>query len=113
LKEVIYLPVAHGEGKFVAAQKNVLVRLKQHQQVVFQYCNRQGSLAGYPENPNGSAANIAGICDPTGRILGLMPHPERHIFALQHPQHAGVTVKKYGAGLQIFKNGVEYVKAHF
>ncbi len=113
LKEVIYLPVAHGEGKFVAAQKKVLARLKQHQQVVFQYCNRQGGLAGYPENPNGSAADIAGICDPTGRILGLMPHPERHILSRQHPQHLNAKTKKYGDGWQIFKNGIEYIKKKF
>jgi phosphoribosylformylglycinamidine synthase subunit PurQ / glutaminase len=113
LKKAIYLPVAHGEGKFVVADKKVLGRLKQNQQVVFQYCDCAGKLTGYPDNPNGSLENIAGICDSTGRILGLMPHPERHVFSMQHPRQANAKAQKYGDGLQIFKNGVKYVKAHF
>ncbi|MFH1199084.1 MAG: phosphoribosylformylglycinamidine synthase I [Candidatus Omnitrophota bacterium] len=86
LPEVIYLPVAHGEGKFVVKDKEVLARLKKNQQIIFQYCDDGGKLSGYPHNPNGSQENIAGICDETGRILGLMPHPERHIYKQQHPR---------------------------
>ncbi len=109
LPEIIYLPVAHGEGKFVAKDKSVLGRLKKNHQIVFQYCDAQGNLSGYPDNPNGSIQNIAGICDETGRILGLMPHPERHINFSQHPRW---TKEKEGRGdgLQIFRNGVEYVR---
>lgn len=110
LPEVIYLPVAHGEGKFVVQDKTVLERLKSGSEVVFQYCNQAGDLSGYPDNPNGSMDNIAGICDRTGRIFGMMPHPERHIGVFQHPRWLG---KNEGAGLNIFKNGVEYVKKHF
>ncbi len=113
LKQAIYLPVAHGEGKFVAQDKRLINRLKINQQVVFQYSDPAGRLTGYPDNPNGSTANIAGICDPTGRIMGLMPHPERHIFKMQHPRHTGAGMQKYGDGLQIFKNGVDYIKKHF
>lgn len=113
LKEIIYLPVAHGEGKFVPRDKNVLNRLKKNKQVVFQYCDAQGRLSGYPDNPNGSTENIAGICDETGRILGLMPHPERHIFSAQHPRNWNLKSKEEGDGLQIFKNGVKYVKDNF
>jgi phosphoribosylformylglycinamidine synthase len=109
LPEIIYLPVAHGEGKFVAPDKKALERLTQNGQVVFQYCDKEGRLAGYPDNPNGSALNIAGICDAAGRILGLMPHPERHIFAQHHPKRSRA---KAGDGLQIFKNGVEYALKH-
>lgn len=108
LSEVIYLPVAHGEGKFITQDKGVLQRLRQSGQIVFQYCDEKQSLAGYPYNPNGSWDNIAGICDETGRVFGLMPHPERHVGSKQHPRWG--KVKGSGDGLQIFKNGVEYAK---
>lgn len=125
LPEVIYLPVAHGEGKFITDSNAGLERLRQNGQVVFQYCDEQGNPAGYPYNPNGSQNNIAGICDITGRILGLMPHPERHIEFTQHPRwtsigdtpaqrnrvRAGVSpIDKDGDGFLIFKNGVEYAR---
>jgi phosphoribosylformylglycinamidine synthase len=110
LPETIYLPVAHGEGKFVVLDKTILNRLKKNKQIVFQYCDSQGKLTGYPDNPNGSTENIAGICDETGRVFGLMPHPERHVLAAQHPRNWNLKSKKYGDGLQIFKNGVKYVK---
>ena len=109
LPEIIYLPVAHGEGKFVTHDKATLERLKHNGQIVFQYCDQAGKLAGYPACPNGSTENIAGICDETGRIFGLMPHPERHINFLQHPRWAK-NKNGEGDGLQIFKNGVEYAK---
>ncbi len=123
LKKIIYLPVAHGEGKFVARDKKVLNRLKKNKQIVFQYCDAQGKLTGYPDNPNGSTENIAGICDETGRIIGLMPHPERHLFSAQHPRNWNLKAragdglwlcqedgKPLPPGLQIFKNGVKYVR---
>jgi len=110
LPEVIYLPVAHGEGKFVTGEKKALARLKRNKQIVFQYCDEQGTLAGYPHNPNGSIENIAGICDETGRILGLMPHPERHIYSQQHPRWAGGIGAASGDGLTIIRNGVEYAQ---
>jgi len=117
ISEIIYLPVAHGEGKFIVQDKKVLEQLKKHGQIVFQYCNKEGKLSGYPDNPNGAMDNIAGISDETGRILGLMPHPERHIRVSQHPRWSaaldkmkGLSFLEAGDGLQIFRNGVEYVK---
>ena len=110
LPEIIYLPVAHGEGKFVTKDKTVLERLKKNSQIVFRYCDEKGKAAGYPYNPNGAIEHIAGICDGTGRIMGLMPHPERHIIFHQHPRWTGLKNKQQGQGLQIFKNGVEYAK---
>lgn len=107
LPEIIYLPVAHGEGKFVAKDKTALENLKLNGQVVFQYCSQNGALTGYPENPNGSEESIAGICDQTGRILGLMPHPERHAQFTQHPGWTKAKKPK-GDGIDIFRNGVEY-----
>jgi phosphoribosylformylglycinamidine synthase len=110
LPEVIYLPVAHGEGKFVTGDKQILERLKKKNQIVFQYCDEKANRKGYPYNPNGSLEDIAGICDETGRILGLMPHPERHIDFYQHPGWTHIRGKSKGDGLQIFRNGVEYAK---
>lgn len=104
--------MAHGEGKFLTQDKTVLERLKKNNQIVFKYCNEDGNLSGYPYNPNGSVDNIAGISDETGRILGLMPHPERHVEFRQHPRWADLKQKRAGDGLQIFKNGVEYAKKY-
>ncbi|MBP7216052.1 MAG: phosphoribosylformylglycinamidine synthase I [Candidatus Omnitrophica bacterium] len=113
LPEIIYLPVAHGEGKFVVKDNVVLMRLKNNHQIVFQYCDSAGTLSGYPDNPNGSVEHIAGICDETGRIFGLMPHPERHINVTQHPRWEKGRRGSEGDGLQIFRNGVEYIKKNF
>lgn len=111
LPGTIYLPVAHGEGKFIVKDQAVLERLKAGGQVVFQYCDEKGRSAGYPVNPNGSVENIAGICDATGRILGLMPHPERHVSVSQHPRRPKPIGE--GDGLQIFRNAVEYARKNF
>ena len=106
LKKIIYLPVAHGEGKFIPRDKKALKK----DQIVFQYVDEKGKKASYPYNPNGSVKNIAGICDPTGRVLGMMPHPERHILGTQHPRWTREGLKKFGDGLAIFKNAVNYFK---
>ena len=110
IEDVIYLPVAHGEGKFIAGNSIVLKRLKDNGQIVFQYCDSGGRLAGYPDNPNGSAEHIAGICDMTGRVFGLMPHPERCVFRTQHPRWTRTRKNTVPDGLVIFKNAVEYLK---
>ena len=111
--EVIYLPVAHAEGKFVPDNKEVLNQLKKNHQIVFRYCDQNGNPTSYPYNPNGSVDNIAGITDRTGRILGLMPHPERHFLFIQHPFWTRLERKSlYGQGAKIFENGVKYVKEH-
>ena len=102
LPEMVYLPIAHGEGKFVALDKSVLKRLKKNNQIVFKYV----------DNPNGSVEDIAGICDVTGRILGLMPHPERHIDIRQHPRWERAAGGRLGHGFLIIKNGVGYAKKY-
>jgi phosphoribosylformylglycinamidine synthase len=108
----IYLPIAHGEGKFVPRDAAVLQRLKKHGQIVLQYCDRQGAITA-ESNPNGSLESIAGICDETGRIFGLMPHPERHFQTTQHPAgSSAVNSAGFGDGYYIFKNGVEYAAKH-
>jgi len=107
----IYLPVAHGEGKFIPRDKKVLESLMANKQIVLRYCAIDGSKPEYPDNPNGSTEDIAGICDTTGRILGLMPHPERHFLFEQHPFWTRLPKKsEFGDGAKIFENGVNYVR---
>jgi phosphoribosylformylglycinamidine synthase len=108
----VYLPIAHGAGKFVPRDTAVLQRLKKQGQIVLQYCDRHGNIAE-ANNPNGSAESVAGICDETGRIFGLMPHPERHFSVTQHPAGSSAqTATGFGDGYLIFKNGVEYAAKH-
>jgi phosphoribosylformylglycinamidine synthase I len=109
---VIQLPVAHGEGKFIPRNRNILEHLKGEGLVVFEYTDKDGRRKGYPFNPNGSIENIAGICDRSGRIFGLMPHPERHIMATQNPLWTRRKTKGPGDGLAIFTNGVDFVKKY-
>ena len=108
LPEIISLPIAHGEGKFIAKNGIVLDETEKNNQAVFRYCSKDGSKAQYPLDPNGSERQIAGICDKSGTILGLMPHPERYVFALQHPSRESYD-GKYGWGKIIFENAVRYV----
>lgn len=112
MEETFELPVAHAEGKFVPKDPTVLEHLLGFGQIVFQYCDAQGGEAGYPWNPNGSVGSIAGICDPSGRIFGIMPHPERHMAALQHPRWNREGRTGEGAGLHIFRNGVQWATKH-
>ena len=115
IKSHLYLPVAHAEGRFTAAP-DVLKELELNNQIVFRYGNTQQSSPDkteYPYNPNGSDANIAGICDVTGRILGLMPHPERFLTKYNHPRWTREDLPEEGDGLAIFKNAVDHAKANF
>ncbi|MBI4712633.1 MAG: phosphoribosylformylglycinamidine synthase I [Planctomycetes bacterium] len=108
--ETIYLPVAHGEGKFITKDKAILNTLVANDQVVFRYSDSKGNpTMRYPENPNGSPDGIAGICDPTGRIFGLMPHPERFQDVTNHPHWTGGQVRE-ADGMFIFQNAVDYVR---
>ncbi len=106
----IYLPVRHGEGKFVARDAQVLSRLKTDGHIVFRYVDMEGNPAGYPRNPNGSMDNIAAICDGTGRVFGMMPHPEAFQHRTNHPAWTREELPEEGAGMAIFRNGVEYAK---
>ncbi|MDK1031643.1 MAG: phosphoribosylformylglycinamidine synthase I [Planctomycetia bacterium] len=107
--QVIYLPVAHAEGKFVPLDETVMEKLRANGQIVFRYVGSDGeAAAGYPENPNGSPGDVAGICDRTGRLLGLMPHPERHILPTHHPQWTRKGPRDEGDGLQVFRRAVAY-----
>lgn len=107
LPEIITLPVAHAEGKFYA-DKEILDKIESNNQAALRYVDQQGKLVGYPYNPNGSLNNIAGIADKGGRILGLMPHPERFIFPHQFPYWKKKEVVPFG--IKIFENAVNYFK---
>ena len=132
------VPIAHGEGKLVVREPATLDRWQQNGQFALTYTSQNiehssGEPAGvsprtadtkspgadaarlanhdalpYPINPNGSMANLAGLGDPSGRVLGLMPHPERFLFATQHPHWTRLGLRGEGAGLRIFRNAVEY-----
>jgi phosphoribosylformylglycinamidine synthase len=110
INKIIYLPVAHGEGKFIPKDNEVLKQLKKNGQIVLHYVNEKGAQAGYPYNPNGSIENIAGICNPEGNVFGLMPHPERHLTKYNHPQWTRKNLPEAGDGLAFFVNAVEYAK---
>ncbi|MCG3180164.1 MAG: Phosphoribosylformylglycinamidine synthase subunit PurQ [Phycisphaerae bacterium] len=107
----IYLPIAHGEGKLAVRDAAVLTALQENDLVAVRYASADGSAAGgvFPLNPNGAVDDIAGLCDPTGQIFGLMPHPERHSIPTQHPQWTRRGLKP-ADGLAVFTNGVQFLR---
>ncbi len=109
----IYLPVAHAEGKVVTKDDAALEKLKSEGHVAFKYVDKNGQESDYPVNPNGSMDSIAGLTDITGRILGLMPHPERFVRPTQHPHWTRIKEKPASDGMTIFNNAVRYIKENF
>lgn len=108
----VELPIAHGEGKFVPGSEDVRRALWDNDQVALIYTKADGSPAAgqSPDNPNGSVDDIAGVCDASGLVFGLMPHPERHVDAIQHPAWTRMNpLPEEGQGLQIFRNAVRHV----
>ncbi|HDP36203.1 MAG TPA: phosphoribosylformylglycinamidine synthase subunit PurQ [Candidatus Hydrogenedentes bacterium] len=110
--ELLELPVRHGEGKFIPGNDEVLRRLQDNGQIAFQYAREDGAPANgeFPFNPNGATADIAGICDPSGRIFGLMPHPEGFQERENHPNWTRLPLPDEGAGLKVFRNAVEFAR---
>jgi phosphoribosylformylglycinamidine synthase I len=115
------VPIAHAEGRIAVQTPELLETLRDQQQIALCYWSERAAelavAAGdatrigvlpEPENPNGSLANIAGLCDATGRVLGLMPHPERFLFATQHPQWTRKGLRGEGDGIRIFRNAVTW-----
>lgn len=109
--EELELPVAHAEGQFVCRDAATLAALESRGQLVLRYGRASDNGAvEYPANPNGSQAAVAGVCDATGRVLGLMPHPERHIDFTQHPAWTRREKREIGDGFIVFQNAVRYFR---
>ena len=108
----IYLPIAHAEGKVVTKDTQTLEQLQSAGHVAFRYVDKDGNEGPFPVNPNGSVDSIAGLTDSTGRVLGLMPHPERHIHRTQHPHWSRLTDGAGADGRTIFSNAVRYVRSN-
>ncbi len=111
--ERMYLPVRHGEGKFVTKSRTVLRRLHRQRQVVVRYSDAEcrDAVMEYPLNPNGSTDAIAGICDETGRLFGLMPHPEAYLHRTNHPRWTREKLPEEGMGLVLFRNAVDFIRS--
>ena len=103
----IYLPVAHGEGKVCFTDEHLKQQVIEAGQVAYRYVDGEGNIGAYPVNPNGSTDHIAGLCDSTGRVLGLMPHPERFVHKTHHPRWTRETIDQPD-GLSLFINAVNY-----
>jgi phosphoribosylformylglycinamidine synthase len=106
----IYLPIAHGEGKVVTKDQQALDRLHSEDYIAFKYVDANGEEGPYPVNPNGSMDSIAALTDSTGRVLGLMPHPERFVRRTQHPHWSRLGEDLDPDGIKIFRNAVRYVR---
>ncbi|MDG6220050.1 MAG: phosphoribosylformylglycinamidine synthase subunit PurQ [Candidatus Thermoplasmatota archaeon] len=110
--KVLQIPSAHAEGKLqfpIGEEEKWLDRLFENDQIVFRYVDENGEYAGYPWNPNGSARNIAGICNGQGNVFGLMPHPERVLHRNTHNDWTRKNDGKDGDGLAVFRSALEYV----
>jgi phosphoribosylformylglycinamidine synthase len=120
--ETLDAPIRHGEGKFIPGSRQIMDRLWRNGQVVMQYADRfYAPTMQFPGNPNGSVDSVAGICDETGRVFGLMPHPEAFNHITNHPHYTrmreesrrkNVSLKEEGDGIRIWRNAVEYAQQH-
>ncbi len=111
--DLLQIPIAHGEGNLVTMDKDLVQKLNDEGQVVFRYCDESGrTIPEFPVNVNGSTENIAGICNPEGNVLGMMPHPERAFFAWQLPPHDPRKHQKgaVGPGRKIFKSMKAFIE---
>jgi phosphoribosylformylglycinamidine synthase len=107
--EYIYLPVRHGEGKFVPKDESIQRMIKERGLIPLYYSDSNGfPTMNYPDNPNGSIGAVAGLCDETGRIFGLMPHPEVYLHRTNHPRWTRERLPEKGMGLLLFENAVRY-----
>ena len=117
--EIIHIPIAHGEGRFLflkEKENNYLKKLYDNDQMVFRYCSKNGTFANgdFPDNPNGAFFDIAGICNPAGTVFGLMPHPERAFYGWQLPNWTKSEIlPRFGDGKLVFESMIEYLKKRF
>jgi phosphoribosylformylglycinamidine synthase subunit PurQ / glutaminase len=109
-----YLPVRHGEGKFIPADETIQRELERRELITLQYSDPEYGrpVMEYPLNPNGAIEAIAGICDETGRLFGMMPHPEAYLHRTNHPRWTREELPDEGMGVLFFRNAVQYVRNH-
>lgn len=107
--KLMMIPVAHAEGKLMSQDPDFISRLEDNDQIVFRYVCEDGSKAKYPWNPNGSESDIAGICNPAGNVMGMMPHPERVMTRFTHPDWTRGYSGEEGDGMQIFRSVMEKI----
>ncbi len=105
---VLEMPIEHAEGKVVTAAETVADQLEERGLIAVKYVDVNGCSDSYPANPNGSVAGIAGLCDPTGRVFGLMPHPDRHFEHTHHPHWTRRNNDHPPDGLTVFQNAVTH-----
>jgi phosphoribosylformylglycinamidine (FGAM) synthase-like amidotransferase family enzyme len=110
----VYLPVRHGEGKFIPRDEAIQRELKKRELIALQYSDETFGqpVMDYPLNPNGSVDAVAGICDETGRLMGMMPHPEAYHHRTNHPRWTREELPEEGMGLAFFRNAVQYIRNH-
>lgn len=110
--ETLYFPVRHGEGKFITKDESVMQKINDRRQISLRYClpDTGEPTMEYPYNPNGSPEGIAGICDPTGRLFGLMPHPEAFLHRTNHPRWSREELPEEGQGVILFRNAADYIR---
>lgn len=110
--DILYFPVRHGEGKFIPQNQAVLHQMEKKNLCALKYCTPEGDISmRYPENPNGSVSAVAGICDESGRLFGLMPHPEAYLSFVNHPRWTREKLPAQGQGLLLFRNAVQFIKS--
>lgn len=107
------LPARHGEGKFLVRDEGLMQRLRDEHLIAFRYVDEMGEpTQAWPANPNGSPDAVAGVCDSTGRLFGLMPHPDAYLYGFSHPgwgrKKIEGTLESRGEGMKIFQNGVDW-----
>lgn len=115
--DIRLIPSAHAEGKLMFPldkQEKYLEKLEENDQIVFRYVNPDGDYAGYPWNPNGSFSNLAGICNHIGNVFGMMPHPERTFYRIQHPGWTKTGLSNgIGDGKAVFESILDYICKRF
>jgi phosphoribosylformylglycinamidine synthase len=110
--DIIYLPVRHGEGKFIPQNQAVLRQMEAKNLCALRYCTDDGRPSmDYPANPNGAINAVAGICSESGRLFGLMPHPEAYLSPVNHPRWTRSPLPPEGQGLVIFRNAVNFIRS--
>jgi phosphoribosylformylglycinamidine synthase len=110
--DILYFPVRHGEGKFIPKNRDILHQMEKKHLCALKYCRENGRITmDYPDNPNGSVGAVAGICDESGRLFGLMPHPEAYLHRVNHPRWTREKLPEKGQGITLFENAVRFIRS--